>query len=163
MTRSASLSTTRETEVLRAPMSARAVSSAVRTARRSSAALPTASLSICRDISTVGAVFSSMRGADINTRAVRGLPHALELTRHGSVPVLNQATRGPDSSEAATRWRITSCRRRPHCDPWHGPCANEHVTGRSSMKLTLWVLLASLLSAAPAAAKHWHEERKDSD
>jgi len=31
------------------------------------------------------------------------------------------------------------------------------------MKLTLWVLLASLLSAAPAAAKHWHEERKDSD
>ena len=29
------------------------------------------------------------------------------------------------------------------------------------MKLTLWVLLASLLPAAPAAAKHWHEDRKD--
>lgn len=31
------------------------------------------------------------------------------------------------------------------------------------MKLTLCVLLASLLPASPAAAKHWHEDRKHSN
>ena len=57
MTCSACPTTSRDSEVFREAMSARATSSVARTARKSSEAFPTASLNASSDISTVGALF----------------------------------------------------------------------------------------------------------
>src|SRR6266849_2154071 len=79
MTRLASLTTVRDTDVLRVAMSARARSSVTRTARRSSDAFPSASLSALSDWSTVSVSCVSI-GASSGIEVQGGLVQRLVET-----------------------------------------------------------------------------------